>query len=190
MYSAATRRLARVLSPSHAPAMRITLHTPHRAAAHPPRSRSSSSSPGRRSPPHPRRPTRTAHAQAKQQKARTCKITETRGDGAAPPATAHNRYELEQESEPSRCRDVAGDPLTLSLAYPQSSHSLVQIFAAATRAARARNLILLDRKLVVICEFLTTEDLAEREDDDVLLPQDIHHTRVAVGLKRTNRSVK
>lgn len=64
----------------------------------------------------------------------------------------------------------------------------VEVLAASARAARARDLVLLDGELVVVSELLAARDAAQREDDDVLLTQDVNHTGVTVGLPKQGRA--
>ena len=60
----------------------------------------------------------------------------------------------------------------------------VHVLLALLGATVAPDLHLLPRELVVICQFLTGKNLAQSENDDVLLPKNITDFAVAVWLKR------
>ena len=68
-------------------------------------------------------------------------------------------------------------------AFLISLHSLVEILAAPLGPARARNLVVLKGELVVVRQLLSRHNPSQREDDDVLVTQDVNHLREAVGLQ-------
>ena len=64
------------------------------------------------------------------------------------------------------------------------SNILVHVLLALLGSAVAPDLHLLPRELVVICQFLAGKNLAQSENDDVLLPKNITDFAVAIWLKR------
>lgn len=60
----------------------------------------------------------------------------------------------------------------------------VEVLAAPSRPAKARNLHVLKRKLVIVRQLLTASDRPQRKDDDVLSTVDQNHLRVAVRVAR------
>ena len=66
------------------------------------------------------------------------------------------------------------------------SGKLVHVLAAPPGAAGARDLDVLNGELVVVGQLLSDHDLAQGEDQDVFLAQDVDDLGVAVGLKEKN----
>lgn len=63
-----------------------------------------------------------------------------------------------------------------------SSKGLVEVLATASSSTCAGDFVILYGEFVVIGQLLPTKYSPQGKDDDVFLTQDVHHTRVAVGL--------
>lgn len=59
---------------------------------------------------------------------------------------------------------------------------LVEVLATASSSTCAGDFVVLYGEFVVIGQLLPTKYSPKGKDDDVFLTQDVHHTRVAVGL--------